>query len=140
MGFCGELPPESVAAGNEVAKRYGAFDRALARHRFARSPSYELGRGRTHDGEETPEEKQRSAVALKRMMALENEIAILAKDTFPGLRVALEDLCIMDQLPCAGAMPAVKKALARLAEVLGIRAAMSARRSDSNRAAPHDRK
>jgi hypothetical protein len=37
----------------------------------------------------------------------------------------IEDLCVMDQLPSAGVMPAVRRALGKLAEVLGIHAQMA---------------
>jgi hypothetical protein len=74
------------------------------------------------DGIETESETERNAAAIKRMANLQNEIETLAKDSFPGLRVAIESSCVMDELPSAGVMPAVKRALGKLAESLGIRA------------------
>jgi hypothetical protein len=120
-----------VATGHRIAAIYGSFDKAMGRIRFARSPGYEIGRGKTPDVEETEQQTERVANAIRRMSHLESEIEALANSFFPGLRHELEVLCLLDELPTAGVMPLVRRALSELAGPLGVRAQMARRKPDS---------
>lgn len=131
MGFLGTLDAVEVATGEKIGRIYGEFDRALGTRRYARSPGYEIGRGRSPDSEETEDQRERTTSAIRRMTHYEAEVEALSGLIYRGLRRELELLCVQDELPNAGVMPLVRRALAALAGPLGVRAAMTVQRSDN---------
>lgn len=136
LGFLGALSPVEVACGEYIANTYGRLDAALERRRHCRSPSYEQGR-RWHDSlAESVEAAERQRRALRDLALLEAEIDALAKTLLPGLRRELERLVLHDELPVAGVFPAVRAALASLAQTLGITAAMARHAPGSREARP----
>jgi hypothetical protein len=121
--FLGEIDQAQAEAAWRIGQIYGAYDRAMGRRRSAASPSYEVGRGR--DGaHESEDEAERSAAAVKRFERLQTAIRELHPHIGHGmnlLRAELECLCVMDLAPVAMNLLAVKVALDRLSEPLGLR-------------------
>jgi hypothetical protein len=130
LAFLSELSAMEAATGHRIAQIVNSFS-ALGRTRHPRSPSLEIGLGKSPDTTESETEIERKQAAIRWMTKLDNELTTLSQITFPSLKREVLRLCVEDAMPTAACFPFVRRALAALAAPLGVKAAMAGRRHDS---------
>lgn len=116
----GELNAEQVAVGHRIAAIYGAYERLHGRRRSVVSPSYQMGYGRSPEGDCDEATAQRIDADWKRVQ----------ENIPPWGRAVLEQLCVEDRAISPAQFGTVRQMLDRLALHLNMSVSRKAKASD----------